>query len=135
MQILIHPHPALLIKCKRSVVSQKTINQMFIVLGQSGGVALAANQVGLDTHLFVTLWGQVFQNIVIYDYSEEMEIDEGCLSLPGKIYKRKRFACIDTSEGMFFGTQAFVIQHEMDHLNGKLPWDLTNQEICARILI
>jgi len=108
---------------------------MFIVLGQSGGVALAANQVGLDTHLFVTLWGQVFQNLVIYDYSEEVEIDEGCLSLPGKVYKRKRYAYIDTSEGKFFNEQAFVIQHEMDHLNGKLPWDLTNQEICGRVIV
>jgi peptide deformylase len=84
MQILTYPHSSLLTKCKRSSVAQKTINQMFILLGQSGGLALAANQVGLDTHVFVTSWGQVFQNLVIYDYTEEMEIDEGCLSPLGR---------------------------------------------------
>jgi peptide deformylase len=135
MQILTYPDPALLMKCKRAVVSQKTINQMFILLGQSGGIALAANQVGLDAHLFVTSWGQVFQNLVIYDYSEEVNVDEGCLSLPNVDYTRKRYNRISTSEGVFAEQQAFIIQHEMDHLNGKLPWDLTNQEICARIIV
>lgn len=112
------------------------------------GVGLAANQVNLPYSLFVARFGTTksdpifaFVNPEIIDKSSELQKEkkssnqlEGCLSLP-KFYgfvKRHQwivlrhdklsddFSTFETVEEKFEKFPAVVIQHEIDHLHGKI---------------
>lgn len=101
------------------------------------GVGLAANQVGLPYRLFLARFDvkkpdiRVFINPEILeqsgDFQEEVKKTplEGCLSLP-KYYgyvQRKKWIKLKFNDGVvetFTGFPATVIQHEMDHLDGKI---------------
>ena len=99
------------------------------------GIGLAATQV--DVHLQVILIDtsethdqlRVFINPQIVESRGEVDCEEGCLSVPG-IYERVRRAewikvrALD-AEGAEFtleadGLLAVCVQHEMDHLKGKV---------------
>jgi hypothetical protein len=41
------------------IITADAINQMFCLLKETGGLGLAASQVGIDARLFVTKWGEV----------------------------------------------------------------------------
>jgi peptide deformylase len=107
------------------------IDDMFDTLAASGGVGLAAPQVGHDINLFVVkVEGNqhVFINPVVLDAGTETDVQpEGCLSLPGIILKIKRSKqlkvmfrdrtgnqqVIDLGEGW-----SRIFLHEFDHLQG-----------------
>lgn len=121
-----------------------------IVQKNPEGVGLAANQVGLPYRLFLARFVasrkepvRVFINPEIIEHSEEFQIKtkksplEGCLSLPKYYGLVKRYKWVkvryqtyqtdrpdmsDTSvvTETFEDFPAVVIQHEMDHLNGKI---------------
>lgn len=129
---------------------QKIIDEMKATLlsqRDPEGVGLAANQVGLPYRLFLARFGtkknepvRVFINPEIVEESEEIlpkeknHQMEGCLSLPQYygLVKRKRLVKVkyqrmadsgkrlEYIEETFVGFPAVVIQHEMDHLNGKI---------------
>jgi len=106
------------------------------------GVGLAANQVGLSYQLFLARFStkktepiRVFINPQITDHSEETQEEtknsplEGCLSIPkyyGIVQRWKSVTLKYQDENgkllieNFEGFPAVVIQHEMDHLNGKI---------------
>lgn len=104
--------------------------------GEVGCAGLSANQIGYDKRIFViNLGGKFipFINPVLLDNKKKWGMvskTEGCLSLPGisrKVsrYKRIRLAFNDFRNGArvefnFKGHAARVIQHELDHLDGKL---------------
>ena len=94
------------------------------------GYGLAANQVGLPLKMFV-LDGEpayaVFNPRITYYGSEEILLEEGCLSYPGLALKIKRPRFIrvrfrdpygDHVTKQFDGITARVFQHEFDHING-----------------
>lgn len=107
------------------------------------GVGLAANQIGLPHRIFLTRWTtkkdepiHTFINPEIVERSIEFQGEdkedplEGCLSLP-KFYghvKRHKWVklrytshpSLVISEETFAGFPAVIIQHEMDHLGGKI---------------
>lgn len=98
------------------------------------GVGLAANQIGLPYRLFIT-HTCVFINPEILEHSAELQPEEkkspleGCLSLPKyygvvKRYKWIKLKYFNEQLAMcnqkFDGFSAVVIQHEMDHLDGKI---------------
>lgn len=115
-------HPALRTKCEPVVsVDFETIRQML----KSKGVGLAAPQVGLPIRLFVTAWGEVFVNPEIVEQTTDACFDiEGCLSLPGQQVRVMRSSQVVLQDGKrYTDLQARVIQHEIDHLNGKLITD------------
>ena len=114
---------------------KKLVDDMLETMYQSKGVGLAATQV--DVH----------QRVIVIDVSEEKdaplflinpeiiekdgikESEEGCLSVPGFFEKVKRAEHIRVKalnrEGQSFEFEArdllaVCVQHEMDHLNGKL---------------
>ncbi len=107
-------------------------NQMITLMNLSKGVGLAANQVGLDSQIFVMTnkYGEKFSIInptVIAASKEIVEGDEGCLSFPGLILKVKRAQLIavefydpkgDKQNLEFTDWDARVFQHEFDHLFG-----------------
>lgn len=103
-------------------ITRQQIEQMFVLMRKHGGIGLAAPQVGIDARLFITDWGQVFHDPKIIGSSVSVTVDsEGCLSIPGKVFRVARYDWIELKTGeVFRGFKARVIQHEMDHLNGVL---------------
>jgi peptide deformylase len=100
------------------------------------GVGLAAPQIGRGIRLFVisTPSGDVaIVNPSIIKRSRQMQInEEGCLSVPGKQVKVRRALGVTVTaltldgEPLDFTIEGFlarVIQHEYDHLEGKLIVD------------
>ncbi len=117
---------------------QKMIDQMASTMYDAPGVGLAAIQVGWDKSVFIYDISpaeqgrslQVLINPRIVDHDGEMlSENEGCLSVPEFSADVKRFSSIIVegvdreggpvkleAEGML----AIILQHEIDHLNGKL---------------
>ena len=122
---------------------QTLVDNMISTMGQAGGVGLAAPQVNKSLRMFVMKsWPGVKLTIVInpkVEYLDEFgkkESVEGCLSIPGKNLKIKRFKKIHLSyfdrKGEYIsqeleGFGAIIAQHEYDHLNGILIVDLVDQ--------
>ncbi|MDC7232273.1 MAG: peptide deformylase [Spirochaetales bacterium] len=112
------------------------------------GIGLAAPQVGRNERFFVVHLDQmdplVFINPEIIGTSEELSsYEEGCLSIPGMYGDVKRPAVIQiqawNQKGRPFkleadGLLATVIQHEFDHLNGKLFIDHLSDRKKAKLL-
>lgn len=119
------------------------IDDMFDTMNAAGGVGLAAPQIGVG--LQVVIFGfesserypeaesvpmTVLLNPVITPLSDEEELGwEGCLSVPGLRGEVPRWARIryqgftpqgETIDRTVEGFHARVVQHECDHLIGKL---------------
>ena len=111
---------------------------------QNYGIGIAAIQIGYDLRIFVMDCTraqedyQVFINPEIVKLSDETLTDfEGCLSTPGKQGEVKRHLRITLKykdkEGKehtktFYNLEARCIQHELDHLDGKLCIDYEKGE-------
>ena len=122
---------------------QKLIDDMIFTMGKAGGVGLAAPQVNESIRMFVMKsWLKVPLTVVINPKVEYITEDgkkdsvEGCLSIPGKSLKVKRYKKIRLSyfnrKGEYIskeldGFGAIIAQHEYDHLNGVLIIDLVEQ--------
>ncbi|HSE13279.1 MAG TPA: peptide deformylase [Rudaea sp.] len=119
------------------------ISDMFDTMHAAGGVGLAAPQIGVDLQLVIFGFEQserypdappvprtILLNPRVIPLSEEMEEGwEGCLSVPGMRGAVDRYARIHYSgvdpEGRKIereaeGFHARVVQHEYDHLIGRL---------------
>ena len=109
---------------------------MFAIIKEKKGVGLAAPQVGLSQNLFVINTETdklVFINPKITYWSKkECSFEEGCLSIPGEKVEITRPEIIQIEyrdrgftkrKAYFSGINARVIQHEFDHLQGKLIID------------
>lgn len=115
---------------------QNTVNDMFETMYEAKGVGLAATQVDIHRRIVVVDTSEehnqplVFINPeIIAQSAEQKEWEEGCLSVP-EIYEtvtrpdRVRVRAQD-AKGAFFEIDcdellAVCIQHEIDHLNGKV---------------
>lgn len=149
-RILEYPDPVLRLPCidleKWDDDVANKVRKMFKVMYRTGvGVGLAAPQVGWSTRLFIMNPDtntkkpeaqRVFFNPVISPFGSEVPIDEGCLSVPGFRHKIRRFESVrlvaETPKGkieeVFTGFPAQIVQHEMDHLNGRLFIDRLDVE-------
>ena len=143
MEILSVPHPVLRQKAIRlKTVKEEDIkiaNQMMEVMIKAPGVGLAANQVGILKQIvtinFEDKENNKHSNYILFNpsiikYSKEKVImEEGCLSLP------EQYADIERSKEIVVeyidenkktikkevnGYEARILQHEIDHLSGKL---------------
>lgn len=116
------------------------IHNMYETMYANAGVGLASTQVGLDMQLFTmdcTDEGKsprCFINAEILEKSGIHNSEEGCLSVPGEgLYaKVERAATVTiryvTEDNVsktetFSGLEAKCVQHEIDHLQGKLYVD------------
>lgn len=98
----------------------------------SNGIGLAANQVGVPYQICAIIGepNRVMFNPRVVDIStEEIALEEGCLTFPGMHVKIKRPRHIkvryfqpngNVVTETFTGMTARIIQHELDHLNGIL---------------
>ena len=106
-------------------------NRLIETMKTKGGMGLAAPQVGISLAAFA-IWSappQVIFNPIIVDVSEEkVSLEEACLSFPGIVLNIKRPAQVrmrftnvkgETLTRKFEGLTARVLQHEMEHLEGK----------------
>lgn len=136
--ILEIPHPILrkratkIRKIDKSIL--KTAYNMVDTLQASGGVGLAANQIGNLKRIIAIKTPEldtpkVYFNPEIISREGERIVEEGCLSIPG--YKgfitrsiTVKFGAIDhTHKSIKINAEellAQVLEHEVDHLNGIL---------------
>jgi len=111
------------------------IDDRFETMYESQGVGLAATQVDVHQRLFVADCSEdqseplVFINPEITEQDGHFANEEGCLSFPGVYAKVERAGTVTVKaldrNGQEFsktadGLLAICIQHELDHLNGKL---------------
>ena len=118
------------------------VQDMFDTMAAAHGIGLAAPQIGKAVRLFIvdgtTLdeepelhdFKKVFINAQILKESNEPWLfEEGCLSIPnirekisrkGKIKLRYYDESWNLQEEEFDGMKARIIQHEYDHIEGKL---------------
>jgi len=120
---------------------RRLIERMTALMHEAQGVGLAATQVGVLSRLFVFVHDEedrVLVNPVITAKSDEVSVDdEGCLSLREVLVPVERPVAV-TIEGLdAAGTPvelalelptARVVQHELDHLDGILIIDRTDDE-------
>ncbi len=111
---------------------ERLIQDMADTMYDAPGVGLAAPQIGVNKKVVVYDVGeglQVLLNPEIIEEGEEEEGAEGCLSVPGEERAIKRATWIkvrglnrrgEKVEKEFSGFSARVLQHEIDHLQGKL---------------
>ena len=116
------------------------------------GIGLAATQVDVHERVLIIDISeardalQVFVNPVIAEASGEAETEEGCLSVPGvfeKVHRAERVKvrALNARGEPFMleaeGLLAVCIQHEIDHLEGKVFVEylsrLKQQRIVARL--
>ena len=142
-KILFVPHPIL--RQKAEPIKKITIKDLDIakrmtdLMLNAPGVGLAANQVGVLRQIITVnildgekqkekIYSLFNPNIIFYS-KKKILMEEGCLSLPKQYAEIER---PDEIEVEYFneknekvlekkkGFEARVLQHEIDHLNGKL---------------
>ena len=143
MEILLVPSPVLRQKAdKLKSISEEDIkiaNNMMETMIKAPGVGLAANQVGILKQIVTINFedkennkkaNYILFNPSIIQYSEEKVImEEGCLSLPEQYAEVERpkeiiLEYVNENEKIIKkeidGFEARILQHEIDHLSGKL---------------
>jgi peptide deformylase len=112
------------------------------------GVGLAANQIGISRRIAVfdandDLGPRVMINPVIVELAGEVEMEEGCLSVPGYWWEitRPAFARVraldlegDEVEYAGDGLMGRVLQHEVAHLEGGLLIDVLPKRVRKKAL-
>lgn len=117
---------------------QKLIDNMGETMYHAPGVGLAAIQVGIDKSMLIydisppdedRILNVLVNPRIIESDGEVLSENEGCLSVPEYRSDVKRFISIlveayDRNEKLLrfeaHGFLSIVLQHEIDHLNGKL---------------
>lgn len=112
------------------------MTRMTEVMVELGGVGISAPQIGVSKRVIgFRHEDQIIMvcNPIIVAVSEEMQFsDEGCLSCPDESVAVRRHVgvaitgqSVDGEESLIkvAGFSARIIQHEIDHLNGKLILD------------
>ncbi|MBF0483162.1 MAG: peptide deformylase [Candidatus Omnitrophica bacterium] len=123
------------------VAERMLISAMAQTMYAAEGVGLAAPQVGINQRICVVDTGAeliVFINPEIVSKEGKCDFDEGCLSVPGKLVKISRPEKVRVKfyddqaiyqERTLAGLTARAIQHEIDHLNGRLILDYVKEGI------
>jgi len=144
--LCVAPHPALRRSARVVEVFGNDIQQMahdmIETMYANDGIGLAAPQIGQDLQLFIANPSQergrevIVVNPVLESTEGRTAVIEGCLSLPD-VWERVKRAARVRLRGQDVGGQpmaieadgllAIVLQHEFDHLQGRLlidrlPW-------------
>lgn len=105
------------------------------------GVGVAANQLGSDQRVFAydddgeLRW---LCNPTLSGFEGEVRSEEGCLSIPGLFFDTTRAERVTVhgvdlaGQPVTFQAEGFlarIMQHETDHLNGKLYIDRLDEDI------
>jgi len=144
LPIVLWPDPSLTEPCEfvsMDLDIEDLVTNMFQTMYAANGRGIAAPQVGVRLKLFVCdlHWREgdlspvICINPEIVDYSDdELMSTETCLStldlkvtIPRKKTVRIKFRDIAGNAIVrdFNGLEAALMQHEIDNINGTLPWD------------
>jgi peptide deformylase len=150
MKILIWPNPKLKLVSKaiEQVPNESFVKELYDTMKNAGGVGISAIQVGFPERIFLLDVGngmEVYVNPVLKETSGDLtERLEGCLSTPGQFEKVKRWTKVkveyqdakDLTVKTIDATElrAHAIQHELEHLDGKMYTDHLKSADRARIL-
>lgn len=144
LEIKKYPSPVLRKKAKKipSINDEilKLMRDMIDTLKVTGGVGLAAPQVGCSIRLCIIKPYEeasvlVLLNPEIKSGKGKSRMEEGCLSIPGTTFNINRYDKITVNAMNMEGKTvelkaqellARIIQHEVDHLNGVLIFDRVN---------
>ncbi len=150
LKILIYPHKNLRKKTK-SVKNfdfnlKKNIKNMFETMNYNKGIGLAAIQVNIHKSIIVIDKSinrnkkLILINPKIIKKKGTLKLTESCLSIPNFHLKINRFKYIiietlnTKGKKLFLNAQGLLsicIQHEIDHLNGKLFIDYIKNNFYA----
>src|SRR5438045_2366891 len=156
MKIVHYPHPALRFPARPVTVIdneiRKVVAQLLDLMYENRGLGLAAPQVALPYQIFV--WHpegdpekrdleRVFINPVLSERKGTQEADEGCLSFPGLYQKVRRAKSVRVQaydqhgkaiDETLTDLPSRIVQHETDHLHGRLFIDLfgTVAQVASR---
>lgn len=139
-----YPHPILRKKCElvEAVTMQEVelFENMVFTMRAFNGIGLATPQIGISRQLIVADTGEgviKLANPQIIEVKGNDKMVEGCLSIPGADVEVKRRYKV-TVKGLnekgkmveikAKGLLARVLQHEIDHLKGKLIIDYLSPE-------
>jgi len=127
---------------------RQLIDDMFETMYEAPGIGLAATQVDVHRRLLVADVSQekdephVLINAEILEKDGSEVTEEGCLSVPGYYEEVERAEHVkvryldrdgNEQESEFEGLLAVCVQHEMDHLEGKLFVDYLSEAKRQRI--
>lgn len=149
LELVTYPHPALSTPSDpvAEVGSDErtlAVRMAKVLKGQPMGVGLAANQVGVTKRVIVLKLGMnpsvVFNPVITARSNRRVRSVEGCLSLPGLRLAVARSRWVNY-EGLNISGErvggrlkdqvACILQHEIDHLNGRLILDTCMKEAKA----
>jgi peptide deformylase len=121
---------------------KQLVEDMYETMYNASGIGLAAPQIGKSMRIFVvdgtiieddpamTDFKKVFVNpVMLEEVGEPWEYEEGCLSIPNireKILRKERVTVRyydeewNLKEESYDGIKARIIQHEYDHIEGKM---------------
>ncbi|AGT07560.1 peptide deformylase [Paracoccus aminophilus] len=154
-EILIHPHPVLRqiaapVGAMEPGALRQLVADMLATMYHAEGRGLAAPQIGVGLRLFVMDhdWktGTSAPRVLIdpeitFLSGLEVEMTEGCLSIPDLpvvVLRPERLSVTATDlDGRresrdFAGIEARIIQHEADHLDGRLIVDFLEDPSATR---
>ena len=153
LNILIYPDPRLRQKARPVTAFdadlQKLVDDMAETMYAAGGIGLAAVQVNVLQRVIVMDLSEtrdqlrVFVNPEISLAEGRVESEEGCLSVPAETDTVTRAATVhiaaQDADGKKFEIDAeemlaVCMQHEIDHLNGKLFVDYLSRMKQQRIV-
>ncbi len=151
MKLPIYAYGCPVLRKKGEIVSpdypnlKELIDNMYETMYNSSGIGLAAPQIGSSLRLFIVdgspiegiepkNFKQTFINpLIIEEWGDEWKYEEGCLSIPHirenvsrKPELKIRYFDENFKEHVqtFNGMAARIIQHEYDHIEGRLFVDL-----------
>ena len=152
LRILEYPDPRLRTKAKPVEAVDDTIvrlvEDMLETMYAAPGIGLAASQVNVHKRIVVIDISEnrdqphVFINPSLSVSGDQLETEEGCLSVPGFYepvtrYERATINALDRAGEPFEldaeGLLAVCVQHECDHLDGKLFVDYLSRLKRSRI--
>jgi peptide deformylase len=152
LQVLYHPDPRLRIKAAAVALVDDEVRRlaadMLETMYAAPGIGLAATQVNVHRRLLVVDVSETHDqplcliNPALLQKEGVERMEEGCLSVPGVFEEveraeriRVRFQDLEgrTVEQDADGLLAVCIQHEMDHLEGKLFLDYLSPLKRSRI--
>lgn len=150
LKIITYPNPILAEKSKKISGIDESIKKLASDMAETMtdygdknevGVAIAAIQVGVPLRMTVVKNEQDYLAIInpeiVKHSKDEIEETEGCMSVPKKYgpvkrYKKIKVRGLDLNgkkiEIKAEGFQARVLQHEIDHMNGKLFLNRVKEE-------
>ncbi|MEG3616594.1 peptide deformylase [Isoptericola haloaureus] len=150
-EIRVVPDPVLRTACDEITTIDDRVRGLVADLLETvdaeGRAGLAANQIGVNLRAFS--WnvddeiGYVLNPRLVDVSEEQQDGDEGCLSVPGLFYPTTRAwyarvegTDLDGNEVVVEGTDlmARALQHECDHLDGKLYLDRLERSVRKKAM-